>query len=246
MMTKELIQREFEGRYSSIQEIIEFVNKSDRTLSRQTIIWNVNDLIKQGKATRVGRGAYAFIEKAPFVLTLSEQAANVCAIIKENFKYLKVTVTDTTCLNQFMNLQPFTSIILIETKKVAVDAVISTLRNNQIESFAKKDFQYMEQYSRSAQLVLVSPERITNPTLKCKGNICYANLEKILVDLVCDERLYGQYQGTELENIFKNAIEKYAINYSQMLKYALARKRRADVEAILNTMENFRKVRSLL
>lgn len=66
------------------------------------------------------------------------------------------------------------------------------------------------------------------------------------MDLVCDDRLYGQYQGTELENIFKNATEKYAINYSQMMKYALARKRRADVEILLNSIDNFRKVRSLL
>ena len=246
MLTKELILGEFEGRNSSIQEIIEFVNKSGKTFSRQTIIWNVNDLIKQGKAVRVGRGAYSFIKKSPFVLTLSDQCVNVCSIIKVNFKYLKITVTDTSCLNQFMNLQPFTSIILIETKKVAVDAVISTLRNNQIESFAKKDFLRMEKYNRSAQIVLVGPERITNPTLKCEENICYANLEKILVDLACDERLYGQYQGTELENIFKNSSEKYAINYSQMLKYALARKRRPQIEALLGTTENFRKVRSLL
>lgn len=120
------------------------------------------------------------------------------------------------------------------------------LLNNKMEAFTKKDFGKLEKYVRSTQPVIISGEFSINPKLSCKNNVCCANLEKLLVDLVCDEKIYGQYQGQELENIYQNSMAKYAVNYSQILKYAAARKRKTDVEALLLTTEEYKKVRDLL
>ena len=68
----------------------------------------------------------------------------------------------------------------------------------------------------------------------------------MLVDLVCDEEVYGQYQGEELTNIFRGATRNYTVNYSQVLKYAASRKRKDAVHEMLLYTDVYVKIRTLL
>ena len=98
----------------------------------------------------------------------------------------------------------------------------------------------------SLQPFIIRPELAVNPNLPQEGNVRTANLEKILVDLVCDDDIYGQYQGEELLNIYQNATYGYIVNYSQMLKYATARKKKALVLEMLQETDMYKKIRDLL
>jgi hypothetical protein len=115
-----------------------------------------------------------------------------------------------------------------------------------VYAYAKKDFARLERYISSSQPVVIRPELAVNPNLPKENNIRTANLEKILVDLVCDADIYRQYQGEELQNIYKNATEMYAVNYSQLLKYAAARKKKAEVLDMLRDSGEFMKVKNLI
>jgi hypothetical protein len=181
-----------------------------------------------------------------FQATVSDSAKSACALLAEKFRYLVMTVTDTVSLSEFMNLLPFSTVVTLEVKKAAVDGVLSALRKSGADAYAKQDFTQMERYVSSTQTIVVRPELSVNPNLKKEGNLRRANLEKILVDMVCDQDIYGQYQGEELQNIYIGATERYAINYSQMLKYAAARKKKPNVIELLQDTNEFRKVRDLL
>ena len=62
-------------------------------------------------------------------------------------------------------------------------------------------------------------------------------LEKILVDLFADERLYYLYNGSELINIYENAITNYTINFTTLFSYAKRREREQEIKLFLkNTM----------
>ena len=243
---KEEILREYNGQSCSIDDIVKFVERINGDTPRNTIIWNVNDLVRQGKAVRLGRGIYGFMPKAQFQPIISESAERACCLLQAKFKYLVLTVTDSSVLGQFMNLQPFSTIVVIETKKSATGAVLSALRKEGVDAYAKKDFPAFERYISSSQTFVVRPELTVNPALTQNNNVRAANLEKILVDLVCDEDVYGQYQGKELQNIYKNVSDIYAINYSQMLKYATARKKKAPVLEMLQDTDMYSKIRDLL
>jgi len=243
---KEDILKMFYGQYCSISDIVAFVEGQNKDASRKTIIWNINDLIRQGKAVRVGRGAYGFVPKMRFNPAMSETARNACSILQSKLKYLVVTVTDTSVLGQFMNLLPFSTIVVIEARRSATAAVLSTLRKEGVDAYAKRDFASLEQYVSSSQPFLVRPELSVNPSLTQYNNVRTSSLEKMLVDLVCDESIYGQYQGEELLNIYNNSTIDYAVNYSQMLKYAAARKKKDSVMEILQVTEMYGKIRSLI
>jgi len=239
---KENMLSRFAGQYCSVDQIAaEYPDTS-----RKTVIWNINDLVRQGKISRVGRGVYCFAPKPPFQAAVSDSAIDACAMLAGKFRYLDVTVTDTASLSEFMNLLPFSTVVTLEVKKAAVDGVLSALRKSGTDAYAKQDFTQMERYVSSMQPVVVRPELASNPTLTKEGNLRRANLEKILVDMVCDQDIYGQYQGEELQNIYSGAAERYAINYSQMLKYAAARKKKPDVIGLLQDTNEFQKVRGLL
>jgi hypothetical protein len=243
---KEEMLNRFNGQYCSIDDIAAYIEKLKGKTPRKTVVWNVNDLVRQGKAVRVGRGVYGFMPKPRFEPMISEAAERACSLLYEKFKYLDVTVTDSDVLGQFMNLQPFSTVVVMEAKKSATGAVLSALRSEGVDAYAKKDYRMLEQYVSSSQPFVVRPELTVNPRLPRKKNVRAANLEKLLVDLICDQDIYGQYQGEELRNIYRNATEGYAVNYSQMLKYAAARKKKAAVLEMLRETAEYNKIRGLL
>ena len=243
---KEIILKRFSGQCCSISDIVSFVMDIDSAMSRKTIIWHVNDLVKRGYAVRVGRGAYEFTPKLKLQPTMGDSAKAVCSLLGNCFKYLDITVADSSVLGQFMNLQPFATVVVIETRKSSTNAVISALRNEGIEAYAKSDFTRLEQYISSSQPVVVRSELSVNPTLPKERNVRVVNIEKLLVDLVCDQDVYGQYQGEELLNIYENATSSYAVNYSQMLKYATSRKKKTDVLDLLQSTSEYGKVAALI
>lgn len=243
---KEKILEIWSGKYCTIDEIADLLAAENAQVSRQTVIWSINDLVKQGKAVRVGRGVYLIAPKKQFHPVMSATAKSACSLLADKFRYLDITVTDTGFLGEFMNLQPFSTVVTLEVKKSAVNAVLSAMRKEGFDAYNKNDYPKMERYITTAQPIFIRPEFAVNPTMAKEGNVRLANIEKTLVDLVCDEDIYGQYQGEELQNIFQNATERYAVNYSQLLKYAGARKRKETVIQILQNTDEYQKVRNLL
>lgn len=233
-------------KYCTIDEIVDSLTVENAQVSRQTVIWSINDLVKQGKAVRVGRGVYLIAPKKQFSPVMSATAKSACSLLADKFRYLDVTVTDTGFLSEFMNLQPFSTVVTLEVKKSAVNAILSAMRKAGFDAYDKNDYPKMQRYITTAQPILIRPELAINPTIAKDCNVRLANIEKTLVDLVCDEDIYGQYQGEELQNIFQNATKRYAINYSQLLKYAGARKRKEAVMQILQNTDEYQKVRNLL
>ena len=154
---KEAILNEYDGQYCSIDEIVNFVERLNGKTPRKTIIWNVNDLVRKGRAARFGRGVYGFMPKAQFSPTISEVGKKACALLRDKFRYLPVTVTDSGILGQFMNLQPFSTVVVIEVMKSATGAVLSTLRREGIDAFAKKDYRTLERYASSPQPFVIRP-----------------------------------------------------------------------------------------
>jgi hypothetical protein len=245
-MIADFITAEYADRYATIDQLVDAVAAVKKKISRSTVIWNVNELIKQDKAIRVGRGVYEFRYKPYFEMILTEESKSACALILKNFKYLKATVMDTSSLSQFMNLQPFSTVVVIEVRKKAMESVLTMLRRTGLAACLKKDFVAFEKYTNPSVPIIVCPEYSANPTLIESDGVRVANIEKILVDLVCDKMIYGQYQGAELSNIFMGATKKYRVNYSQLLKYAALRKRKTEVIFYLNECAEYKEIRGLL
>jgi NAD kinase len=62
----------------------------------------------------------------------------------------------------------------------------------------------------------------------------------MLVDIFCDPIIFSTQQGSEMDQIFKEAFEKYAISESKMLRYASRRRRKQELDTYLNEVSKYR------
>jgi len=58
-------------------------------------------------------------------------------------------------------------------------------------------------------------------------------LEKILVDLFAEEKLFYFYRGSELRHIYENAIKSYTINFTKLFSYAKRREREQEIKSFI-------------
>ncbi len=59
-------------------------------------------------------------------------------------------------------------------------------------------------------------------------------LEKLLVDLFCDDALLVAYKGGSQQTIFENALTRYDINFKTLFAYAERRKKEAALKTYLH------------
>jgi hypothetical protein len=65
-------------------------------------------------------------------------------------------------------------------------------------------------------------------------------IEKLLVDIFCDPVIFDAQQGSEMNQIFHEAFEKYTISESKMLRYASRRRRKEDLDNYLDEISKYR------
>jgi hypothetical protein len=239
------IFEKFSNKYINIDEIYK-VESAESKAEKIAVRVAINRLISKKEIFACGRGIYGIFSKSIFTPRINVQSKNLIDIMHDKFSYLDFIISDTSFLSEFMNLQPFSSVLVVETLENAIAPVISALKNVNMTAYEKKDYQLIERYLKGNQIILIRPQILSSPTPIKITSIKFAGLEKILVDLVKDENIFGQYQGTELENIYQNTTEKYAVNYSRLLKYAKARNRRDECIALLETTEEYPKIKDLL
>jgi hypothetical protein len=99
--------------------------------------------------------------------------------------------------------------------------------------FLKPDEKVIETYiSELTEAIVIEPMITRAPTMKIKNIVC-PTLEKVLVDLYCDDKLFFAYQGHQLVKIYEACFDKYFINFSKLFNYAKRRKREEAIKGFL-------------
>lgn len=238
---KNTILSRFDNAIAKSSEIIDYVLSLDSSVPPATVTWVLYDLVKKNEAVRLGRGVYSFQPKPIWKPVLSQKAKEIVDIIKEEMPYLKVTITDSSILNEFMVQQPFSYSIVIEVPSCLVENVVQKLNREELDVFSWKNRKLAGLYNQTDTTVYVTKQLKTPAVLSYAGNIIISSLEKTLVDLLAEPELYGQSQSEELNQIYKNASERYALDYSQMLKYATNRGKRKEAETLLLSSTTYQK-----
>ena len=87
------------------------------------------------------------------------------------------------------------------------------------------------------EVFIVKPLVSEAPTQTVNG-VETATIEKILVDIFCDDVIFSAQQGAEMRTIFKEAFDKYTINQSKILRYADRRKKKDELHEFVKTISN--------
>jgi hypothetical protein len=228
----------------SRDELFDFLRQFEPDLKESTLAWRIFDLKQKDRIKDVAKGIYSLEQKQTFKPQADDLINRIDYLITNSFLFNSCNIWTTAWLNDLTELQATSFLYLIEVDRGSMEGVFFLLKDKGRFSnvFINPDSKVIEHYiSEQSNAIIVIPMISRAPTMKVNG-ITIPTLEKILVDLYCEPRLYFAFQGQQLENIFEAALSRYVINYSRMLNYAKRRNRDDDLKEFLRKNQNLRKV----
>lgn len=158
--------------------------------------------------------------------------------MKAEFPYTNLCVWNTSILNEFMLHQPNQFFVLVETDKETTNAVFYFLREIKKSVFIEPTKDILEKYVvNESEVFIIKPLVTEAPTQNING-VETASIEKMLVDIFCDDVIFSAQQGSGMRTIFKNAFDKYTINQNKMLRYADRRSKKQELNQFVKTISN--------
>jgi len=235
------LQQHFKGKSQfSIHDIDLFYRDLEPDVKYNTVNWRVYALVQSGILARTGRGQFTLGKNRVFIPELSAQLKNLYRNIQQQFPYIQVCVWSTSVFNEFMVHQSGRHYLLAEVDKDVSQSVFHFLTEKKNNIFLEPTAEVLSLYaSKEKDPVIIKP-LVSEAPVQPVQHVFTATLEKMLVDIFCDEILFAGQQGSEMYNIFRNAFEHYTINKSKMLRYADRRRRKEAFLAYLHKNSNFR------
>jgi hypothetical protein len=184
----------------------------------------------------VGKGIYTVEQKQPFEPEADDMMNEIGSFLDHSHNHHDYNIWTTAWLNELIELQATSFLYVLEVNKASMEQVFFALRDSGDFSnvFINPDGMVIENYiSELPQAIIVTPMISRAPITKV-GGIVFPTLEKILVDLFCDPKLYFAYQGRQLVKLFEASLSKYVINYSRLFNYAKRRHREDTLKDFLH------------
>lgn len=230
---------EFKDRdYFTRKDLYEFYRYFEPDLKEGTFGWRIYDLKNKNIIRSIKRGLYVISYKPKYKPNISIELIKLAKRITDTFEGTKHCLWETEWLNEFSQHQSSKRIILIEIEKEFIESLYYELRDSSInELYLNPDDKAIDFYIAESNNPVVIKNLITRSPIVSrteKGITVYTPLlEKVLVDLIAEEKLFYYLQGSELIHIYESAISNYAINFTKLFSYAKRRGKEQDIKMFL-------------
>lgn len=236
---KELLKQFKERDSFSREELYNFYRCYDPEINPQTLSWRLYDLKRKNFIQEIRRGMYTVSQKMNYKPFVNERMKEIFKTVSELFDEVKIVIWSTSWINNFSLHQTFHNYIILEAASDVTESLFFKMKEMQIANvFLKPDQELLSKYAFGEQESVIIKNLITKSPIQKLEGINFPTLKKILVDLFSDEKTFYSYQGHELKEIFRNAIQRYPINYTKLFHYARRRGKEIEVQNYLTT--NFR------
>lgn len=220
------------------EELYDFFRYFEPDLKEGTLGWRIYDLKKKNIIKPLKRDLYTISYKPKYKPAISPDLIRVAKKINEKFDEVRYCIWDTELLNEFSRHQSNKRIQIIEIEKGFVESLYYYLKDNfKFDIYLNPDKMAIEFYISESNYPIIIKKLITRSPVgsvtKNKVKLSIPLLEKILVDLYSDKKFFYFYQGSELRQIFENAIANYTINFTRLFSYARRRKKENELKSYL-------------
>lgn len=226
-------------------DIVNFYREFEPSLTETNINWRVYNLVQTGVLSRIGRGKFTLGECVNFVPQISSNLKKIYAKLHKQFPYLKICVWHTAVLNELMLHQPGRFYTLIEVEKDAIENVFYSLKENKHNVFLNPSADILSRYASGEKEITIVKSLVSEAPMQKVNGVQTITIEKMLVDIFCDETIFASQQGGEMQNIFKEGFSRYTIHESRMLRYADRRGKKECFDNYLNKVSKFRQNKKL-
>jgi hypothetical protein len=152
--------------------------------------------------------------------------------IEKQFPTLKYCIWSTKIVQEFMLHIPGKFINIIEVEKEAIEPVYDFLKEQNVKNiFIQPDKQVIERYIYENQAAIILQSLVSKSPTQKVNKVSSTTLEKLIVDLYCDKKLFAAFQGSEFVHIVNSAYRRYSINFTKLFNYS---KRRGKETELMN------------
>lgn len=127
---------------------------------------------------------------------------------------------------------------IIEVEKGSEENVFYFLSDIRGNVFLNPSKDILDKYSNKNEDMIIIKNLITDAPLQNVEQIKIPRIEKIIVDLIVDDKLYATYQGRDLDSIIENAFQYNTINEDTLFRYADRRTKKPLVKERVNKTIN--------
>lgn len=227
----EQLKKEFEGRESfSRSELFDFYLRYDPGLKETTFRWRIYDLKQKKIVNPISRELFSFTYKPVFKPTINEKERKLGAKISKQFPGMRFCIWSTRILNEFMLHQPGKFVSIIEVEKDAMEPVFHFLKDiNTKDVYLSPEEKELEWYVYEGGGALIVESLVSKAPLQKVNNTPTPTIEKIIVDIFTDQRLFSTFQGSELSQIINTAYYKYGFDFTKLFSYAKRRRKESEL-----------------
>ncbi|MCH7525772.1 MAG: hypothetical protein IIC74_12500, partial [Bacteroidetes bacterium] len=227
---KDKIQTYFKGQSTiSKDKLVESILLDFPELKESSINVYLSRFKKEGLIKNPTRGVYALKGKELYYPVIDNKLKRLFKKIKKDYPFIDFCIWDTKWLNEFMRHQPFKFYTVLELEKDVTQSVFYALKEQGKQVFIEPDAETFELYVHNSDDVIILKHLISEAPIQELENIVTPTLEKLLVDMTIDTKVYAAQQG-EIQFIYASAFEKYEVNTNKIKRYAYRRNREKEVE----------------
>ncbi|MEI6139329.1 MAG: DUF6577 family protein [Mariniphaga sp.] len=238
IIEKRLIE-EFKDREAiSREELFDFFRSYEPDLKEGTFGWRLYDLKSKNILKSKMRGLYAISYKPKYKPKISLEMLKIVKAIGKKFIDIKYCIWEIDWMNEFSQHQARKKVLLVEVEKEFIESFYYELKECfKNDVFLNPDEKTINFYISESNQPLIIKKLITRSPIEkhAEKKVTFYTplLEKILVDLYTEEKLFYFSQGSELVHIFENAINTYTINFTKLFSYAGRRDKEQDLKTFL-------------
>ncbi|WP_120201821.1 DUF6577 family protein [Ichthyenterobacterium magnum] len=214
-------------------KLVDCITSDFPELKESTINVYLSRLKKEGIINNPSRGIYALKGKKTYHPTIDNKLKRLHNKIKKEYPFAEFCVWDTKWLNEFMRHQPFKFYTILELDKDVTESVFHALKEQGKQVYIEPDAEIFNLYISNSEDVIILKHLISEAPLQEIDKITVPTLEKLLVDMTIDAKVYAAQQG-EINSIYLNVFEKYEVNKNKMKRYAYRRNRENEVGNLTN------------
>jgi len=227
----------------SREELFDFFRYFEPDLKEGTFGWRIHDLKNKNIIKSIQRGYYTISYKSKYKPEISGEVLKLAKVISERFENVKYCIWDTDWINEFTQHQSGKKLIIIEIEKDFVESLYYELKDSfRFDFYLNPDEKAIDFYISESQKPVIIKKLITRSPIskRTEKRVKFYTplLEKILVDLFTENKLFYFYQGAELMHVYENALKNYTLNYTKLFSYAKRRDREQDIKQFMTNNMN--------
>ena len=190
-----------------------------------------------GVLTRIGRGKFILGETKIYYPEVSPKLKTVYNKLKKEFPYVDICIWNTSILNEFMKHQPGVFSFIIEAEKEVTQSLFYFLKELKYPVFIKPTSDILDKYLPIDKEAFIIKSLVSESPTQLVNGIITVSIEKLLIDIFCDDIIFSAQQGAEMRTIFNEAFSKYTVNQSKMLRYASRRRKKEVFQEYLSSFQ---------